>query len=88
MWIFTSRIFRLALETNFLPNKYFFLQDLYKFLSQSKKLNKWGCPKKCVCVCVCVGVWVGGWVGGGGCVCGRARVGVCMCVKGGVWKIF
>ena len=84
MWIFTSRIFRLALETNFLPNKYFFLQDLYKFLSQSKKLNKWGCPKKCVCVCVCVCVcgWV--WV----CVCGRARACVCVCVKGGVWKIF
>ena len=30
MWIFTSRIFRLALEINLLINKYFFLQMAYE----------------------------------------------------------
>ena len=40
-WVFTSRIFRLALET-FLLNKYFFLQMAYELLSQSRKLNKQG----------------------------------------------
>ena len=30
----TSRIFRLALEITFLPNKYFFLQMTYQLLSQ------------------------------------------------------
>ena len=34
-WIFTSRIFRLALEITFLLNKYFFLQMAYELLSQS-----------------------------------------------------
>ena len=29
-WIFTSRIFRLALEINLLINKYFFLQMAYE----------------------------------------------------------
>ena len=38
-WIFTSRIFRLALEITFLLNKYFFLQMAYELLSQSRKLN-------------------------------------------------
>ena len=41
-WIFTSRIFRLALEITFLLNKDFFLQIAYELLSQSSKLNKWG----------------------------------------------
>ena len=36
-WIFTSRIFRLALEITFLLNKYFFLQMSYELLSQSEK---------------------------------------------------
>ena len=37
-WIFTSRIFRLALEINFLLNKYFFF---YKWLtSYSHKVEK------------------------------------------------
>ena len=40
-WIFTSRMFRLALET-FLLNKYFFLQMAYELLSQSRKLKKRG----------------------------------------------
>ena len=40
-WIFTSRIFRLALEITFLFNKYFFLQKAYELLSQSRKLKKW-----------------------------------------------
>ena len=38
-WLFTSRIFRLALEIFFLLNKYFFLQML---LPQSRKRNKRG----------------------------------------------
>ena len=41
-WIFTSRIFRFALETTFLFNKYFLQQMAYKLLSQSEKLNKRG----------------------------------------------
>ena len=36
-WIFTSTIFRLALEITFLLNKYFFLQMGYELLSQSEK---------------------------------------------------
>ena len=32
-WIFTSRIFRLALEITFLLNKHFFLQMAYELLS-------------------------------------------------------
>ena len=40
--IFTSRIFRLALEINVLLNEYFFLQMAYELLSQSRKLNKRG----------------------------------------------
>ena len=40
MWIFPSRIFRLALEITFLLSKYFFLQMAYELLSQSRKLNK------------------------------------------------
>ena len=39
-WIFTSRIFKLALKITFLLNKYFFIQMAYEFLSQSGKLNK------------------------------------------------
>ena len=42
MWIFTSIIFRLALEITFLPNKYFSLQATYNLLSQSRKFNKQG----------------------------------------------
>ena len=42
MWIFTSRIFRLALEITFLFKKYFFLQMACELLSQSRKLNKRG----------------------------------------------
>ena len=45
-WIFTSRIFTLALEITFLINKYFFLQMAQELLSQSRKLNKRGCPNK------------------------------------------
>ena len=41
-WIFTSRIFRIALEVTFLLNKYFFLQMVCESLSQSRKLNKRG----------------------------------------------
>ena len=41
-WVFTSRIFRLALEITFLLNKYFFLQMAYDLLSQSRKLKKRG----------------------------------------------
>ena len=37
-WVFTSRIFRLALEITFLLNKYFLLQMDYDLLSQSRKL--------------------------------------------------
>ena len=36
-WIFTSRIFRHALEITFLLNKCFFLQMGYELLSQSEK---------------------------------------------------
>ena len=43
-WIFTSRIFRLALETTFLLQKYFFLHMADELLSQSRKLNKWRGP--------------------------------------------
>ena len=39
-WVFTSRIFRLALEITFLLNKYFFLQMAYDLLSQRRKLKK------------------------------------------------
>ena len=45
-WVFTSRIFRLALEITFLLNKYFFLQMAYDLLSQSRKLKKQGGPNK------------------------------------------
>ena len=41
-WIFTSRIFKLALEITFLLNKYFFQQMAYELPSQSRKLNKQG----------------------------------------------
>ena len=45
-WIFTSIIFRLALEITFLLNKYSFLQMAYELLSQSRKFDKreggWG----------------------------------------------
>ena len=41
-WIFTSRMFRLALEITFLLNKYLFLKMANELLSQSRKLNKWG----------------------------------------------
>ena len=50
--IFTSRIFRLALEITFLLNQYFFLQMAYELLSQRRKLNRrggrgeGGCPNK------------------------------------------
>ena len=43
-WIFTSRIFRLALEINFLLKKYFFLQMVYELLLL--KLNKRVDPNK------------------------------------------
>ena len=36
-WIFTSRIFKLALEITFLLNKYFFLQMAYLQVT----LTKW-----------------------------------------------
>ena len=39
-WIFTSRIFRLALEITFLLNKHFFLQMTYKLSSQSRKIDQ------------------------------------------------
>ena len=39
-WIFTSRIFRLALEITFLLNKYFFLQKAYDLLLPSIKRKK------------------------------------------------
>ena len=39
-WLFTSRIFRLALEITFLLEEYFFLQMAYKLLSQRRKLDK------------------------------------------------
>ena len=39
-WIFTSRIFRLALEITFLFEEHFFLQIAYKLLSQRRKLDK------------------------------------------------
>ena len=45
-WVFTSRIFRLALEITFLLNKYFFLQMAYDLLSQSRKLKKRGVLKR------------------------------------------
>ena len=32
-WIYTFRIFKLALEITFLPNKYLFLQMVYEFLN-------------------------------------------------------
>ena len=38
-WIFISKIFRLALETTFLLNKYFFLQVAYEHTSYSHKEN-------------------------------------------------
>ena len=41
-WIFTSRIFKLALKITFLLNKYFLIQMVYELLSQSGKLNKQG----------------------------------------------
>ena len=41
-WIFTSRIFGLALEITALLSKYFFIQMAYKLLSRSRKLNKGG----------------------------------------------
>ena len=52
-WIFTSRIFKLALEITFLRNNFFSCNWLYDLLSQSGKLNKrggkggaGGCPTK------------------------------------------
>ena len=39
-WIFTSIIFRLALEITFLLNKYSFLQMAYELLSQNRKFDK------------------------------------------------
>ena len=44
-WIFTSSVFRLALEITFLL-KYFYLQMSYELLAQSGKLNKPGSPNK------------------------------------------
>ena len=41
-WIFTSRIFKLALEITFLRNNFFSCNWLYDLLSQSGKLNKRG----------------------------------------------
>ena len=41
-WIFTFRIFRLALEITLLLNNYFFLQMGYELLSQSEKKISWG----------------------------------------------
>ena len=41
-WIFTSRIFKLALKITFLLNKYFLIQMAYELLSRSGKLNKQG----------------------------------------------
>ena len=41
-WIFTSRIFGLALEITALLSKYFFIQMAYKLLLRSRKLNKGG----------------------------------------------
>ena len=38
-WIFTSRIFRLALEITFFLNKYFSLQMAYELLSQTHKVE-------------------------------------------------
>ena len=40
--IFTSRIFRLALDNFFLLNKYLLLQMAYELLSQIRKFNKRG----------------------------------------------
>ena len=45
-WIFTSRIFRLALEITSLFNKYFFLQMAYELLSRGRKVNKRRYPNK------------------------------------------
>ena len=45
-WIFTSRIFRPALEITFALNKYLFLQMAYELLSQSRKPNKREGPNK------------------------------------------
>ena len=42
MWIFASRIFRLALEITFLLKKYFCLQMACELLSQNRKLNERG----------------------------------------------
>ena len=44
-WIFTSRMFGLALGITVLLSKYFFIQMAYELLSRSRKLNKglgWG----------------------------------------------
>ena len=46
MWIFTSRIFRLALETTFFIEQVFFLQRVYELLSQKCKRIKRGGPNK------------------------------------------
>ena len=40
--IFTSRIFRLALEINFLINKYFFLQMAYELRVIFEKMKSMG----------------------------------------------
>ena len=39
-WIFTSRIFRLALEIYIFLNKYFSVLMAYELLSQSRKLKR------------------------------------------------
>ena len=44
--IFTSKIFRFALEITFLLKKYFFLQLAYELLRQSRKINKQVGPSK------------------------------------------
>ena len=44
-WIFTSRMFGLALGITVLLSKYFFIQMAYELLSRSRKLHKglgWG----------------------------------------------
>ena len=44
--VYTSRIFRFALEIAFLLSKYIFLQMAYALLSQRGKLNERGDPNK------------------------------------------
>ena len=45
-WIFTSRIFRLALEIAFLLNNYFFPSNVFGFTFTKRKLNKRVGPNK------------------------------------------